>query len=160
MKRYLNKAEKQTALTIASLQTYLDDRIAEWEAHDTPPELLKNARMARTYTRKLLEGLLAPLDMEESAKLLREINKMQCVVRYTDNAVREYKHMLELDSVTPVETEDLLDIAEQAVNVCVQCDKTGQDADACRLRGIMLKYDVEPLDREAPLGRCPYKYKD
>lgn len=160
MKRYLNKSEKQTVLTIASLQSYLDDKIIEWEKHDTSSELLKCARMARTYSRKLLEQLVAPLDTNEAAKLLREIDRMQCVVKYTDEAVREYNEMLRLDSVIPVETEDLLDIAEQAVNICVACDKTGEAADGCRLRGIMLKYDVEPLDREAPRGRCPYRYKE
>lgn len=160
MKRYLNKAEKQAALSIASFQTYMDGKVEEWAKHNTPPDLLKNAKMARTYLRKALEGLVAPLDTDEAVKLLREIDKMQCVVKYKDEAVREYNRMLELDSVTPVETEDLLDIVEQAVNVCVACDKAGEKADMCRLRGQFLKYDIEPLDREAPLGRCPYRYKE
>jgi hypothetical protein len=160
VKRYLNKAEKQTALTIASLQTYMEDKVAKWEQYNAPKELLKNARYAVTYTKKMLQCLLVPLDLEERAKLVLETRKMQCVVMYNKDAEREYRRLLEMESVTPVETEDLYDIAEQAINICVQCEKTGPEADNCNLRRIMLKYHIEPLDPEAPPCRCPYKYKD
>jgi len=30
MKRYLNKAEKQAVLSIASFQTYMDEKVEEW----------------------------------------------------------------------------------------------------------------------------------
>ena len=64
--------------------------------------------------------------------------------------------MLKADSVTPVETEDFLDIVEQAVNICVSCTKKGEEAQGCRLAALFIKYDIEPLDKDAGGGgKCP-----
>lgn len=156
MKQYLNKAERQLALSLSAFETRIEEKVGEMAQHNGDKELLKNMRYAKTYLHKALESMLQPLDPTELNVLLRDISKMEVVVKYKDQAIREYNAMLKLNSVTPVETEDLLDIVEQAVNICVRCDRT--DADKCRLRELFLKYDIEPLDKDAPGGKCPYKY--
>jgi len=158
MKRYLNRLEKQQALSIASFEAYLDDRIEEYVEAGKSKELLRNLRTAKTFLHKALENIMAPLDKREVVKLLAEIRKMQVVVMYKQEALRKYNEMLKADSVTPVETEDFLDIVEQAVNICVSCTKKGEEAQSCRLAALFIKYDIEPLDKDAEEGKCPYQY--
>lgn len=160
MKRYLNKAERQMALSISAYETYLEEKISEMAQHNGDKALLKNMRMARTYLHKALAKMIQPLDAVELKVLLKDVNKMQVVVKYTDEAVREYERMKKMNDVTVIETEAFLDIVEQAVNVCVACENKGEDVEQCKWRKRFLEAEIEPLDCGAPKGKCPYKYKD
>ena len=79
---------------------------------------------------------------------------MDIAVKYKDEALRDYNRMMELDSVTPVETSDLMDICAQAIEFCKVC---GQAPSECRLRKLLIKYDVPVLNECPELGGCPYR---
>jgi molybdopterin synthase catalytic subunit len=160
VKRYLNKAERQMALSLSAYEAYLEEKISEMAQHNGDKGLLKNMRMAKTYLHKALECMVQPLDAVELQVLLRDVNKMQVVVKYTDEAIREYERMKKMNGVTVIETEAFLDIVEQAINVCVTCENTGEAVNQCKWRKRFIEAEIEPPDYGAVEGKCPYKYKD
>ena len=95
MKRYLNRLEKQQALSIASFEAYLDDRVEEYVEAGKSKELLRNLRTAKTFLHKALENIMAPLDKREVVKLLAEIRKMQVVVVYKTGSTAEVQRDVE-----------------------------------------------------------------
>ena len=157
-KRYLNKAEKETCLVLAALQTYLENFI-ETPSTIKTPTVLKYARSARTFTRKTLEAILEPLDPDEIIKVTKESRKMEVVACYTREALRQHERIKEMNAITALDTEDFLHIVEQAVCICQECEKAGKDADTCELRRVFIQQDIQVLDEGAPPGKCPYQYK-
>lgn len=153
-KKYLNAQEKSIALTIASISTYLDDRIEEWIRVGRPKDQVKYAKMARSFLNKVLEFMVKDLDHDENTKIIKELRKMQVVVKYSDQAVKEYLDMQKLDSVTPVETEDLLEIVSLALASCDVCEDPGEH---CSFKKIFIKYDMAPPNLEPEPGGCPYR---
>jgi hypothetical protein len=125
--RYLNKIEKAQVLALASFISFMDDRAIDWEAIGRPKDQVKYTKMAKAFAQKVLDFLCGDLEAEELYKLLGrrdskgrkvvqgELDKMECVTRYKSEAVKEFEEMKRLDSVTPVETDDLLDIVTLAL---------------------------------------------
>jgi len=156
MKRYLNRTEKETVMIIAAFTTFLDAFIAKKSAIKTKP-VLKWARSARTFGKKLLEEIIGGLDIEEQAKILNESAKLEIIARHKKEALKEHEAYMKLNDNVTLNREDFLDVIEGAlIGACQVCEKTGQAA--CKLRGIFLKHDIAVLDAEAPEGKCPYQY--
>jgi len=153
-KQYLNREEKNQALTIAAFIGYLDEKAEEWSKAKRDKNSVKYLRMAKSFTGKALDYLFEGLDQEEKNRLVIELRKMDVAVKYKDEAQREYKRMLELDSVTPVKTDDLLEICSQALGVCYSCKKDPTD---CKLRVLFINYDIPVFDEAPEQGHCPYK---
>jgi len=153
-KQYLNRQEKNQALTIAAFIGYLDEQAEEWAKAGRSKESVKYLRMAKSFANKSLDSLFEGLDQAEKDRLVLELRKMDVAVKYKDEAIREYKRMLELDSVTPIQTEDLLDICGQAIEICKVCDYVPT---TCRLRQLLIKYDVPALNEDPESGGCPYQ---
>jgi len=158
MKRYLNRQEKNEVLELAALVSYLEEKFLENKRK--PKEYKTWAKYARTYIFKIMDAYMANLDQHEVERLVAGMKSREVTVLYKTEAKREYEKMLKMESTVPVEADDLLDIVEQAINICVECEKTGSEAQNCHLKKLFLKYDIEPLDHHAPPGRCPYKYKE
>ena len=153
-KGYLNSAEKSIALTLAAFTAYLDDRIIEWTKISRPKDQVKYAKMAKSFTHKVLDFMFIGLDQDEVQKILKELGKMQVVTRYHSEAVKEYEAMKKIDSVTPVETQDLLDIVQLALASCSVCEEPGDD---CKHKKLFIKYDMEPYNLSPGPGGCPYR---
>jgi hypothetical protein len=157
-KRYLNNAEKSAVVTLGAFVAFMAEQAANWEKLGRSKAIVKAARTARTWADKTLQAVLAELDPDERAKAIREVGKRKVAAFYTHDAVSEFNRFKAMDAVTPLDTQDFLDICEQAIGVCQRCDKTGEAADGCKLKKLFIKYDVEPLDLDAPVGKCPYQY--
>ena len=147
-KSYLNRDEKKTVLVVAAFTDYLK------KLADATPNMVrrKNLRMSRTWALKAMDTFFTNVDQVQVQAVLKNADQMEVVARYKDQAIREYKAMLELDSTTPVETEDLMEICGQAVEICKVCEPVP----GCPLRVLLLKYDV-PVANENPGQGCPYK---
>lgn len=155
MKSYLNKAEKSQALTIAAFIGYFDERAEEWAKLGRSKDAVKSLRMAKSFATRALDHLFEGLNQDEKNKIVGELKKMDIVCKYKDEAIRDYNRMLALDSVTPVQTEDLMEICGQAIEICQGC--VYKHPDKCDLRTLFIKYDV-PVFNEKPGAReCPYK---
>lgn len=154
---YLNRQQKEQVLLIAAMQTYIQDLAETWEKlkqKQLKPRI-KWAKSASTFAQKVLEEILGGVDKYQARRIIQDINKYDIVVKYKDEAVREYKKMQQLDSVTPVVTDDLYEIVDNALYYCIhKCQKSGKEISNCTKRKILLKYDIPVLD---PKGECPYK---
>ena len=157
MKRYLNRVEKDSCMVIAALHSYMKEFSDRPSAIKTPT-VLKYARSASTFAMKTLEALMEPLDVSERAKILEESAKMQVTTQHTREAIRMHKEYEKLNTVTSLDTEDFLQVVEQAVGVCQACKKVGDDAVNCGLRKVFAAQDIQVLDETAPAGKCPYQY--
>lgn len=154
MPKYLNAQEKSIALTLAAFTAFLDDRIEEWTKIGRPKDQLKYTKMAKSFAHKVLDFMFSELDQDEVGKILRELKKMQVVTKYTTEAVREYEAMKKLDSVTPIETQDLLDIVQLALASCDVCEEPGDD---CHFKKLLIKQDIQPINADPKPGGCPYR---
>lgn len=157
-KHYLNREEKTQALTLGAFIAYTSDRAEEWAKLNRPKDLVKFIKTARTYAQKTLDEMCKDLNPDDVAGLLREVKKMQVVTRYNADAIKEYEAVKKMDSVTPVETDDLIDLVELGLASCSVCESVGDDADSCRFRKLFLKYDIQPLNCDAGPGVCPYRF--
>lgn len=160
MKRYLNRDEKNIALTLGALISYMETQVKRWTELKRPKDLIKYAKMARTFADKTLTELFRGLDTTELACVVAETKKMQVVTRYSNAALSEYKDFLALDSVTPVKTDDLLDMVDQTLQVCKTCRKESADVEACRLRQIFVQYHIPGYYNQVPVEYCVYQYRD
>ena len=159
IKRYLNRDEKNQTLTLAAFIGFMSERAEESAKLGRSKDLVKFLRTSKTYADKALALIMLPLDNDEKFKLLSEIPKMSVVTKYKRGAVRGFEEAKKIDSVTPVNTDDFIDIVEHAiVGACQKCTLTGEDADNCRLKKHFINYDIEPYDLKTPAGKCPYQY--
>jgi len=154
-KQYLNREEKNQALTLAAFIGYLDEKAEEWAKRSRDKLAIKYLRMAKSFAGKALDYLFDGLDPTERGRVVVELRKMDIVCKYKDEAIRDYKRTLELDSVTPVKTDDLMEICSQALGICSICKDT--DPDSCRLQKLFITYDIPVYDEDPLPGRCPYK---
>lgn len=154
MKSYLNRDEKKIVLVLASFASYLEKLMVTLVECKKPKKMIKWGRSARTFTLKTMDELMVGLDQNHVKAIIKEIDSMVLVAKYSDNAVREYKEMKDLDSMTQIETGEFLDICCQAIEVCKFCGNVQKE---CGLRKILLKHSVEPVNYEAGNDECPYK---
>ena len=154
MKQYLNRAEKNQVLTISAFAGYLIEKSDEWEKAGKSKDAIRYLRTAKSFALKGVDYLFDGLNEDELSKIIKEVGKMDIAVKYKDEALRDYQKMLALDSVTPVETNELMDIAGQAVEICKVCEQVPSE---CRLRKLLIKYDVPVLNESPGVGCCPYR---
>jgi hypothetical protein len=159
--RYLNRAQKLDVIMIAAFMTWLETKTDEWE--DIPSismEQKKYTKMAKAFTNKVLDEIMTGLDPLEVIKVMIDSQKVEVVTRYHDQAIREYREMDKLDSMIHIDRENFLDIVSHAMNLCVVCERSGEIADKCPLKKLWIENDIEPFDLNAPVGKCPYQYKE
>lgn len=156
--KYLNRADKRSIQILGGFVTYMQDLAETWEQCNKGKELLKSIRTSKTWAFKAMQGLLKGVDPKEVAKVMMETKATEIVAKYKDSAVREYERMKKLDSVTPVETNDLFNIVDLTLaGYCRSCTNTGEQADNCHIRGLFIKYDIPPAKLEVAKGECPYQ---
>jgi len=153
MKSYLNREEKTQALTLASFVTYLISKSDEWAKHKCDKEAIKSLRTAKAFIIRAAKIRFAGIDAGEQLKIMRQASQMQVVVKYTEEAVRDYKRMQELDSVTPIETEEFFEICGMALDGCQKCTKSPE---GCHLKELFIKYDVPVFNTSPGPGECLY----
>lgn len=156
-KQYLNLEEKNQALTLAAFIGYLDEKAEEWAKAGRAKDAVKYLRMAKSLTGKSLDSLFEGLAQDERNKLVPQLQKMDVAVKYKDEALREYNRMLALDSVTPVATDDLIDICGWALVACQDRCHQRANHDTCKTRRLFIKYDIPVYNADPEPGRCPYK---
>ena len=177
--RYLSATEKTIVLTIASFTAYLDDRVNTWEGIKRPKDQIKYTKMAKSFLQKVVNIMMKDISEEQLVKLIGgdvveyrrgpggapirrtvhvdgELHKMLCVVKYKDDAEREYKKMAELDGNVAMPVGDLDKIIDFALASCNLCELCGDDVKNCDIRQLFIKYHANPLNQE-PGDGCPYR---
>jgi hypothetical protein len=153
MKAYFNRLEKDQVLTLSSFIDYANTTADEWSKSGKYKDCVKSLRMAKSFILRALSIKCEHLDDLEADNLINQSAKMDVVLKYKNDAIREHKEMLKLDSVTPIQTSDLLDLCEKAAYACIGCSTT---PDTCVTRRLFIKYEVPVCDDSAGIGKCPY----
>lgn len=160
MKRYLNADEKTELFTLGAFHTFFEDRIPRWEKYNVNKEFMKVVRLLRTYSIKAASIMLKNIDPIEVNKVVKEIQKLELVSKYRNQAMREHDEVIKSNEMTHLKTDDFMDVVTHAMNFCVNCGKLGQESTDCSLRRIWIENDIPVYDCEAPEGKCPYQYKE
>ena len=157
-KRYLNSQEKRVVLTLASFISYFDEYVPKWQQLKRPKEMIKYSKMARSFAGKVLDYYMKELDPDEVKNMLKQLEKMELVTKWRDEAIREREKMKKLESTTVIETDKFLKIVELALASCSVCESMDDEVRDCPFRKIMLEEDIEPLTPNPPAGGCPYRH--
>jgi hypothetical protein len=152
-KAYLNRLEKDQVLTLSSFIDYANATADEWSKSGKYKDCVKSLRMAKSFILRALSIKCEHLDDLECDNLMNQSAKMDVVLKYKNDAIREHKEMLKLDSVTPIQTHDLLDLCEKAMVGCKDCSELQSD---CKIKMLFIKYDVPVCDPNPGPYTCPY----
>jgi len=157
MKQYLNRSEKDQVLTLSAFIDYAEKTADKWANMVYNKNAVKFLRMAKSFITKSLSIKCDGLNDFERDNLINQSEKMDVVLKYSNDAIRAYKQMLELDSVTPIQTSDLLDLCEKALEACDNCSESPS---TCKTMKLFIKYDI-PVYTDSPgRGKCPYSTKE
>lgn len=156
LRKYLNKTSRDyVALTFRFVdlldkqeQYILDSK----NKHEEDKEKLKYLRTAITYIKKYLDIWLNNVENEELKRLLKLVETTELMLKDNyqtrlqlkewENAISNRKLEVHQDLI-----EDLLDIAIK--KECIGCNKGKDEAESCRLRKAMIRYDA-PATVEDP----------
>lgn len=154
MKRYMNREEKNNFYVLSAFLLYVEDLIKKWASRDK--SLLKDARTCRTFAHKVATTLVAGLDEDEKTRLLTDCGKhtVAAVRRNEYDVLKKRQHILQIDE------DDLKDLAGHALVICQTCQETGDKVKGCRLRELLMKYQIPPFDEYAACGVCQYMIPD
>ncbi|GEM_PF-1777874 len=157
MKSYLNKDEKDSVLILESFVGFLENMIKKMEDSKKPKNIVKFAKMSKSFCYKVLDWMFEGLDQQYIHQLVKDIRKMEVITKYRNEAIRERKEMELLDSNTVVNTDDFNLIVEHALVICMQCKMCGEKAKNCKLRDVFIRNDVAVFNLEAGFNQCPYQ---
>lgn len=155
-KTYLNQQERNEVLVLASFKSYMENIGEKMQKLNRPKDIVKYSKMSKTFCNKVLQFYLEGLNENEIQRLLSESKKINVSVKYKDEALREFEEVKKMDDVTPVKTEDLIDLCEAALTNCRCCKKEIEDINSCKLRQILFKHEIEPFNFEAKIDECQY----
>lgn len=157
MKSYLNRTEKDQALTLALFVDHLNDLANEWAKHNRSKDAVKSLRMAKSFILRATDTLMKGLDKIEIERLMHQAEKMEFLVCYKDEAVKKRKEIFELEGVQAIQTDDLWEICEQALEICKSCRKS---PDGCRLKEMFVGFGVPVFNDSPGVGGCPYRVEE
>lgn len=157
MKSYLNRVEKDQALTLALFVDHLNGLSDEWAKHNRSKDAVKSLRMAKSFILRATDTLMKGLDKIEIERLMHQAAKMEFLVCYKDEAVKKRKEIFELEGVQAIQTDDLWEVCETALGVCKSCTKDPGD---CRLRELFTGYGVPVFNESPGQGQCPYRVEE
>lgn len=156
-KTYLNKQERDDCLVMGAFIAWFREKADFWASLKRPKDIIKSMRAASSLGDRALQAILTPLDEHERVRVLEENAKMRVSTRYTDQAIKDFREICALDTVTPLEKGELEDILEYVFDAnCTGCYKQGTEAHNCKWKKRLIKWDIEPFVFEVPDGACPY----
>jgi hypothetical protein len=157
MKRYLNRVEKDQALTLALFVDRLNELSTEWAKHNRSKDAVKSLRMAKSFILRATDALLKGLDQVEILRIMNQATKMEFLVCYKDEAIKKREEIFKLEGVQAVQTDDLWEICETALGVCKSCRKSPE---GCKVRELFVGYGVPVFNESPGQGQCPYRVEE
>jgi len=158
---YISREDQKIAETLSHFVMYLNDKISKYEnidAIEKPTKFMRSIKMARTYTGKVKDMLIEDAAKEQKENIAQKVQETKLSLDYTRVAKKKKRKMREEDDVTAVETDDLYDIIDKTVKVhCLECIKSKDEIDKCKLRKRLLKYDIPVIHDDPEHSSCPYK---
>lgn len=157
MNKYLSSAEKENLVRLLILDAHLNFSVETYaELKSTDKVFLADLRRGKTFLRKAIDKRLGFLFPDSQIKLAESVAKVGLAFLPKAEARRELEKMQKLQSVYPVNIDDMQDwiefMIESACKTCNRCDY-----EKCQGRKVLMKYDIAPWMPEAD-GVCQYSY--
>lgn len=141
---YINADMRDYIISCAATLSYYEALL------EHPPERLhvpvRDAKMARAYCQRVLDGLMKDVDGDQAVELVRYFEK--CDIRVIPNERMAAKR--EMIVVDPKDIEALL---RESIADCALCLKTGKEVKRCDKRKRLMRLGVMKKCGEA----CPYQ---
>lgn len=157
MKNYLNRKEKDSVLVLESFADFLDSLIKEFEKIKRPKNIIKFAKMSKSFCYKVIDWYFEGLDNSYRNKLLDDISKMEVVVKLKTEALRERREMELLDKNSIIPTEDLFKIYEHCMVICMYCQKDKDEISNCDLKEIFIRNEAPVMHNSVEECKCPFQ---
>lgn len=158
---YISREDQKIAEVLSHFQLYLNDKIDKYKEIDSvekSPKFMRSIKMARTYTGKVKDMLIEDAAKEQKENVAQKVKETKLSLDYTRVAKKKKRKMRKEDDVAVVETDDLYDIIDKTVKVhCLECIKSKDEIDKCKLRKHLLKYDIPVIHDDPEHSSCPYK---
>lgn len=157
MNKYISDKERKHVVRLGAVMNTRDEAVADYSLTKNPDkEFIKAIKMMGSFAERALKIRMGYLEPQSQAKLMSDAQKNTIAVQWKDGAQKEYKALLALDSVTPVDTDDLFNIVE--LTVAGWCQKCNGEVAVCELRSIFVKYDIPIRPENAEMEGCPFRY--
>lgn len=158
---YISREDQKIAEVLSHFQLYLNDKIDKYkeiDAVEKSPKFMRSIKMARTYTGKVKDMLIEDAAKEQKINIIKKVQETKLSLDYTRVAKKKNKKMRKEDDVTVLETDDLYDIIDKTVKVhCLECTKSKDEIEKCKLRQHLLKYDIPVIHDDPEHSACPFK---
>ena len=157
MNSYLSSTEKAQFIRILCMKNVLQETIDTYAGLDsTDKAFLGELRHARTRIDKAVKFRRSALDKEADEKLVAAVGRLEPMFLPTPEAKKAHKEILKLQSILPMDIEDLQDWYGFVIeSTCATCIKA--DYEECPARRVLSKYEICPMDPGAK-GKCQYSY--
>lgn len=155
MKTYLNNDEKLDTLRLITFHVNVDNMVQKWEKISRNKEIVKYLKTIRTLMDKVNRMITEPLDPKEKKKIVEFAGKLDTVTIYTAEAKQKYKEMLEMDTKTPIDINELYDFYEVTAEYCRLLCK--DNPEQCKVRDFLIKWDFPVARYKVEDNECPYK---
>lgn len=157
MNNYISASEKAQLIRVILMEKVLQDAIATYANLDsTDKAFLGELRHGRTRIDKAIKLRRLSLDNDADDKLLAGAAKLEPMFLARPEAKKAHKELIELQSILPMDIEDLQDwygfVIEFTCRNCTRGDYTD-----CPARRVLTKYEICPMDPGAK-DKCQYSY--
>ena len=162
MNRYLSRKEKELFTRLDALLAVEADVIKLYsDIPSTDKEFLRCLRMGYTWLNKALEARFGALDTDSKKDLQKNAAHMQVLVVPNDKAKAEFKELEKMQSVLQIPLAEFEDWYGSVIQLsCGICKTKGCDFRNCRIRKLLMKYGIHPVNTTAGPDICQYSYPD
>ena len=162
MNTYLSRKEKELFTRLDALLAVAEDVIELYEkVPSTDKNFMKCIRMGHTWLNKALAARFGALDPDSKRDLQKNAAHMQVLLVPNDRVKEKFRELEKLQSVLHMPYDDFEDWYGSVIQLsCGICSSKGHDFRNCRIRKILMKYGIHPVNTKATEDICQYSYPD
>ena len=158
MIKFMPRILLERQLMIATLLGHFESFPDELEKSGADKELLKSARMTRTYAKKTLDLLMKNADYRQIELVQSEIRKYSYVLRYKKQALTEYKQQSKMEENVLIKADTFDMLCNHAKASCAVCESVGNEITSCSVYKLFLEHGVQVENPQADISkRCPFR---
>jgi hypothetical protein len=162
MNTYLSKKEKELFTRLDALLAVSEDVIKLYEkVPSTDKEFMRFLRSGKTWLDKALAARFGALDPDSKRDLQKNAAHMQVLLVPNDRVKEKFRELEKLQSVLHMPYDDFEDWYGAVIQLsCGVCKSKGQEFRNCKIRRILMKYGIHPVNTRATEDICQYSYPD
>lgn len=158
MNSYLSREEKTTFVRLVTILGTADQIFKGYGQSKNPDkEFMKSLKTGLTWLKKAITYRQGFLDEDAAYNFAKQVSKLEPIIFVpSDKAKKEYEEINKFQNQFIMSIDDFNDWYALVIEkTCKTCD--GQEYRKCRLRQLLSRYGVYPLNPEAKTV-CQYSY--